>query len=130
MDGPVSAERQSRDESAFEEQQIHGIWITLRAAVDTAEEMSIHLQQIDEGPNYRWGVAGEGGNGVLYYYANGKSYSHNGREDVGDRAAHDTDFCSNFAVWKNGQFRSVGRNVLERPLLQSGRRAVGGDPAA
>jgi hypothetical protein len=59
-----------------------GYGITLRAAVDTLDEMSIHLQQIDEGPNYRWGVAGEGGNGVLYYYANGKSYSHNGREDV------------------------------------------------
>ncbi len=93
-----------------------GYGITLRAGVDTANEVSVHLQQIDEGPNYRWGVAGEGGSGVLYYYANGKSYSHNAREDVGDRAAHDTDFCSNFAVWKGGQFKSVGRNVMERPL--------------
>ncbi len=39
---------------------------------------------------------------------------------MGDRAAHDTDFCSNFAVWRNGQFRSIGRNVLERPLYDLG----------
>jgi hypothetical protein len=97
-----------------------GYGITLRSAVDTPDEISIHLQQIDEGPNYRWGMAGEGGSGVLYYYAGGKSYSHNAREDVGDRAAHDTDFCTNFAVWKNGQFRSVGRNVLDRPLYDLG----------
>ncbi len=74
------------------------------------------LQQIDEGPNYRWGIAGEDGNRFIYYYAGGKAYSHDGREDVGDRAAHDTDFCSSFGVWKNGSFRSIGRNVLDRPL--------------
>ncbi len=27
--------------------------------------MYVHLQQIDEGPNYRWGRAGNGGNGVI-----------------------------------------------------------------
>lgn len=97
-----------------------GYGVTLRANVDTAEELSVHLQQIDSGPNYRWGVAGEGGCGVIYYYASGQAYSHNGREDVGDRAAHDTDFASNFGVWKNGNFRSIGRNVLSRPLYDLG----------
>lgn len=34
--------------------------------------MYVNLQQIDDGPNYRWGRAGKGGNGIIYYYANGK----------------------------------------------------------
>lgn len=97
-----------------------GYGIVLRAGVDTADEVSVHLQQIDEGPNYRWGIAGEGGCGVIYYYARGKSYSHNGREDVGDRPVHDTDFCSNFGVWKEGRFRSIGRNVLDMPVFDLG----------
>lgn len=98
-----------------------GYGITLRSGVDQLNETSVHLQQIDEGPNYRWGIAGEGGCGVIYYYAAGKSYSHNGREDVGDRPAHDTDFSTNFGVWKDGRFKSIGRNVLERPLLDLGQ---------
>lgn len=93
-----------------------GYGMVLRAAVDTPEEFSVHLQQIDQGPNYRWGVAGEGGCGVIYYFANGKCYSCNGREDVGDRAAQDTDFCSNFGVFKEGRFKSIGMNVLDQPL--------------
>jgi len=36
-----------------------GYGITLRAAVDTPQELSIHLVQIDDGPNYRWGIASE-----------------------------------------------------------------------
>ena len=97
-----------------------GYGLVLRSDVDRPAEVSLHLGQIDEGPNYRWGVAGEGGCGVIYYYAAGKSYSHNAAEDVGDRADQDTDFCSNFGVWKDGRFKSVGRNVLERPLYNLG----------
>ena len=93
-----------------------GFGITLRSAVGTPNELSVHLQQIDDGPNYRWGNAAEGGNGVLYFFAGGKSYSYNGREDVGDRTDQDTDFCTNFGVWKDGYFHSVGRNVVARPL--------------
>jgi hypothetical protein len=93
-----------------------GYGITLRAAVDTPRELSIHLLQIDDGPNYRWGVAAEGSCGVVYFYANGKAYSHNGGEDVGDRIDQDTDFCTNFGVWKDGAFRSIGQNVLSSPL--------------
>lgn len=93
-----------------------GYGITLRAAVDTPQEISIHLQQIDDGPNYRWGVSGEGGCGLVYYYAGGKGYSHNSGEDQGDRDASDTDFVTNFGVWKDGYFRSIGQNVLSRPF--------------
>ena len=97
-----------------------GYGITLRAAVDTPDELSIHLQQIDQGPNYRWGWAGEGGCGLIYFYAAGKSYSFNASEDVGDRRDQDTDFCTNFGVFKNGVFRSIGENVLSRPFYDLG----------
>ncbi|MDR3723122.1 MAG: hypothetical protein P4K83_01365 [Terracidiphilus sp.] len=93
-----------------------GYGITLRAAVDTPREISIHLQQIDDVPNYRWGVAGEGGCGALYYYAGGHGYSHNSSEDQGDRDASDTDFVTSFGVWKDGYFKSIGQNVLSRPF--------------
>ena len=97
-----------------------GYGVVLRAGVDTPDELSIHLQQIDEGPNYRWGRCGEGGCGVLYFYAGGKSYSYTGPEDVGDRDDQDTDFCTTFGIYKNGQFRSIGMNVLARPLYDLG----------
>ncbi len=92
-----------------------GYGITLRAGAGK-DEISIHLQQVDDGPNYRWGLAGDGGTGVLYYFAGGKAYSFNGTEDVGDRAAQDTDLSTNFGVWKDGAFRSLGRNDLVRPM--------------
>ena len=97
-----------------------GYGLVLRAGFDTADEISVHLQQIDEGPNYRWGRAGEGGCGVLYFYAGGKSYSYTGPEEVGDRDDQDTDFCTTFGVFKEGRFRSIGMNGLTRPLYDLG----------
>jgi hypothetical protein len=97
-----------------------GYGIVMRAAVETSKEISIHLQQIDEGPNYRCGRAGEGGCGVIYFFADGKSFSSHGSEDVGDRDDQDTDFCSNFGVYKDGEFRSIGQNVLSRPFYDLG----------
>ncbi len=97
-----------------------GYGIVLRSAVDTPNELSIHLEQIDQGPNYRWGIAGEGGCGVMYFFAAGKAYSFNGSEDVGDRDDQDTDYCTNFGVFKNGEFRSIGMNVLSQPLYNLG----------
>jgi len=97
-----------------------GYGLVLRAGEGTPDELSIHLQQIDEGSNYRWGRAGEGGCGILYFYAAGKSYSYTGPEDVGDRDDQDTDFCTTFGIYKNGQFRSIGMNVLSRPLYDLG----------
>lgn len=93
-----------------------GYGITLRASVDTPQELSIHLLQIDDGPNYRWGNASEGSCGVIYFYAHGKGYSHNAGEDAGDRIDQDTDFSSNFGVWKEKTFRAIGQNVLSHPL--------------
>lgn len=97
-----------------------GYGVVLRAAVDTPDEISIHLQQIDDGPNYRWGIAAEGGCGVVYFFAAGKGYSHNGFEDQGDRDCQDTDFCTNFGVWKGTEFHSIGQNVLTKPLRDLG----------
>jgi hypothetical protein len=97
-----------------------GYGIVMRSAVDTRDEVSVHLQQIDEGPNYRWGRAGEGGCGVIYYYAAGRAFSFNGSEDVGDRDDGDTDFCTNFGIYKDGEFRSIGENVLSRPFYDLG----------
>ena len=97
-----------------------GYGVILRSAVGTRDELSVHLQQIDEGPNYRWGWAGQGSCGLLYFFAAGRAYSHNASEDVGDRRTHDTDFCTNFGVFKEGEFRSIGRNVLSRPFYDLG----------
>ena len=104
----------------FRSQKFTGYGAILRAGVNTPNELSVHLQQIDNGHNYRWGDAGNGGCGTIYFYAAGKAYSHNGREDVGDRRAQDTDFGTNFGVFKHGAFRSIGQNGIERPLYDLG----------
>lgn len=97
-----------------------GYGIVLRAAVGSDDELSVHLQQIDDGPNYRWGRSAEGGCGAIYFYAAGKAFSFTGSEDVGDRNDQDTDFCSNFGVYKDGFFRTIGMNVLSRPMFDLG----------
>lgn len=103
-----------------------GYGIVLRSNFGTKDEMYVNLQQIDEGPNYRWGRAAMGGNGVLYYYAQGKRYSHNGSEDVGDGPFGDVERSTNFGVKKVGgyrtlgPYRSVGRNELTEPLYDFG----------
>ena len=97
-----------------------GYGIVLRSGVETKEEISVHLQQIDEGPNYRWGRAGEGGNGMIYFYAGGKSYSYTAPEDVGDRDDQDTDFCTTFGIYREGHFRTIGMNGLTRPMYNLG----------
>ncbi len=103
-----------------------GYGYILRRNYGASGEMYVNLQQIDDGPNYRWGRAGKGGNGIIYYYADGKRYSHNGTEDVGDGPFGDTERCTNFGVKKEGvyrgigEYRSVGRNDLSEPLFDFG----------
>ncbi len=105
-----------------------GYGYTLRTGFGTPGEMFVFLQQIDEGMNARWGQAAKGGNGIIYYYADGKRYSHNeGIEDVGDNAYGDVERCTNFGVKNNrqcyrciGDYRSVGRNDLINPLYDFG----------
>lgn len=96
--------------------KINGYGIVLRAAVGTPGELSVHLGQIDNGPNYRWGIVGDGGCGTVYFYAGGKSYSNNGKEDAGDRRLQDTDLVTSFGVFKDGRFKSIGKGELSSPL--------------
>jgi hypothetical protein len=94
-----------------------GFGLVLRAAVDTPGEVAVFLQQIDKGPNYRWGFGGEGGCGDIYYYADGKSFSGHLAEDAGDRRVSDAEFSSNTGVYRDKTFRSIGMNELTLPLL-------------
>lgn len=100
----------------FKSAKFTGYGTVFRAGVGTDEELSVHLSQIDKGPNNRWGFAADGGTGGIYFYAKGKSYSYNGKEDVGDRLIDDISLNTNFGVFKNGTFKSIGQNVLSRPL--------------
>ncbi|MFE4330733.1 hypothetical protein ACFRQM_15165 [Streptomyces sp. NPDC056831] len=97
-----------------------GYGVTLRADVDRPGEVAVFLQQVDRGPNYRWGIADDNGSGHIYYYAAGHSYSGHGPEDAGDRRAPDATFVTSCAVWRNGAYRSIGQNTLDRPLHDLG----------
>ncbi len=92
----------------------HGV--ILRAGVGTPEELSIHLDQADQGPNYRWGDNGEGSSGVLYFYANGQPWTGHERENTGDHSNDDATGSTTFAVLHNHTWRSIGENVLDRPM--------------
>ena len=93
-----------------------GYGIVLRAGVDTPDEISIYLQQIDKGPNYRWGYANQNGSGDIYYYAKGRSYSGHEREDAGDSHVDDAMFSCNTGVYKNWHFQCIGMNELTEPF--------------
>lgn len=96
----------------------HGI--VLRSGVGTDEELSVHLEQVDKGPNYRWGNQAEGNSGGIYYYAAGKIYSGHENESAGDHAQNDMDNVCNMGIMKDGRFRSVGYNELTEPLYDFG----------
>ncbi|MDR1010198.1 MAG: hypothetical protein LBM04_03540 [Opitutaceae bacterium] len=96
----------------------HGI--ILRAGGGTPEELSIHLDQIDQGPNYRWGNNGEGSSGTLYFYAGGQVWSGHERENTGDHTNDDTTGNTNFGVLKDRAYRTIGANVLDQPLYDLG----------
>ena len=97
-----------------------GSGVVLRAGADKDEELSVHLMQVDNGPNYRWGITGDGGCGTVYFYADGKSFSNNDKEDIGDRRLNDTDLATGFGVFKDGRFKAIGRNDLTEPLYDLG----------
>jgi len=96
----------------------HGI--ILRAGVNTPEELSIHLDQNDAGPNYRWGDNGQGSCGILYFYAGGRVWTGHERENTGDHYDEDTVGTTNFGFMKGGKYRCIGANTLERPLYDLG----------
>lgn len=97
-----------------------GFGFVLRDNVNDSGESEIMLQQIDEGPNYRWGRAAQGGCGELYYYAEGKKYTDHNLEDVGDEARGDVQSTTNFGVLIDREYRSAGRNDLTEPLMDFG----------
>ncbi len=97
-----------------------GYGYVLRSHSNTTNEMQVILQQIDEGPNYRWGRAAQGGCGELYYYANRKAYTGHAPEDVGDENRGDVQACTNFGVLVDHEYKSVGRNELTEPLVDFG----------
>ena len=105
---------------ALSSSKFTGYGYVLRAEVGEEREVSVHLEQIDEGPNYRWGRAGQGGCGMIHYYAQGKRYSYNRPEDVGDDNMGDVQACCNFGVLAGHEFKSVGRNDLTEPLYDFG----------
>ncbi len=77
----------------------HGI--VLRAGVDTPEELSIHLEQVDKGPNYRWGNQAQGNSGGIYFYAQGQIFTGHENENTGDHITNNLDGVTNFGVMKN-----------------------------
>jgi len=97
-----------------------GQGIILRAGVGTDDELSIHLNQIDKGPNYRWGTQGHGGSGSVYYYAAGKIYSGHQNEANGDHSQNNTDGVCNLGFMKNNTFTNIGANELTAPLFDLG----------
>lgn len=96
----------------------HGI--VLRAGVDTPEELSIHLEQVDKGPNYRWGNQAQGNSGGIYFYAQGQIFTGHENENAGDHITNNLDGVTNFGVMKNGEFRTIGMNELTAPLYDLG----------
>ena len=97
-----------------------GYGIVLRSAVDTPEEISVYLEQVDKGPNYRWGFGNENGGGDLYYYAAGNSFSGHFTEDAGDRRVNDAELTCNTGVYKDSTFRGIGMNDLTEPFYDLG----------
>ena len=97
-----------------------GYGIVMRAAVDTPGEISVILQQVDKGPNYRWGYPNQNGSGDIYYYAGGKSFSGHGFEDTGDRHGDDAMYSCNTGVYKDHHYSSIGMNGLVRPFYNLG----------
>jgi hypothetical protein len=96
----------------------HGL--ILRAGVDTPDELSIHLDQVDQGPNYRWGDNAEGSSGVLYFFANGQPYTGLEQENTGDHSIDDATGFTTFAVLHDHAWRSIGENLLTSPLYDLG----------
>ena len=97
-----------------------GYGYVMRSEAYDPEEMTVELIQIDEGPNYRWGIAGAGGCGSLCYYAAGKCWSTQRAEDMGDWNKGDAQACCNFGVLVGNEYLSVGRSELTEPLYDFG----------
>ena len=93
-----------------------GYGCIFREAVGTPEEISLHVQQLDRGPNYRWGTFQNTGNGAIFYYAAGKRYSMVSTEDTGDCAVGAEVGTCGFCVRKGHTFHNIGFRELTEPM--------------
>jgi hypothetical protein len=101
----------------------HGL--VLRAGVDTPEELSVHLDQVDQGTNYRWGDNGEGSSGVLYFFANGQPWTGHEQENTGDHTTDDATGITTFAVLHNHEWH--GSAIADDGALSMGRSLAPGE---
>ncbi len=113
------AEMGDGTEPLLESQKFTGYGLTMRRDVGSPNELFLNMQQIDLGPNYRWGRAGDGGNGCLYFYADGKRYTSHSNEDVGDASKTDTEATTSFGVWRDqssgiSRFKQAGQREPDR----------------
>ena len=93
-----------------------GYGCVLREAVGTSDEISVHIQQLDLGPNYRWGCFENTGNGGIHYFAAGKRYSFNTSEGTGDRDLGAEEGNCGFAVLREHTYHNIGFQDLTEPL--------------
>ena len=93
-----------------------GYGCILREAVGTKDEISVHIQQLDRGPNYRWGCFENTGNGGIHYFAAGKRYSFNAAEDTGDKNLGAEEGNCGFSVLKMHTYYNIGFQDLTETL--------------
>lgn len=108
--------KEEKGQLALQSVKFTGYGCILREAVGTSEEISVHVQQLDLGPNYRWGGFENTGNGGIHYYAAGKRYSFNAQEDTGDRNLGAEEGNCGFAVLKRNTYHNIGFQDLTEPL--------------
>lgn len=101
---------------SLQSEKFTGYGCILREAVGTPEEISLHVQQLDRGPNYRWGNFENTGNGGIFYYAAGKRYSMVSTEDGGDLAVGAEVGSCGFCVRKGHTFHNIGFRELTEPM--------------
>ena len=97
-----------------------GYGYILRNNVGKDNEISVHIQQLDKGPNYRWGTFENTGNGSIHYYASGKRYSFNEAEHTGDMNLGAAEGDCGFAVLYGHTYHNIGFNELINPLIDFG----------
>lgn len=101
---------------SLKSEKFTGYGFVLREGVGTPEEISVHIQQLDRGPNYRWGCFENTGNGGIYYFAAGRRYSFNAPEDTGDKNAGAEEGNCGFCVLKGHTYHNIGFQDLTEPL--------------
>lgn len=104
-------------ELKLESEKFTGYGYILRNKVGTEDEISVHVQQLDEGPNYRWGTFRNTGNGGIHYYACKKRYSYNCVEDTGDRNLGAEEGNCSFSVLKGHTYYNIGFHDLTEDFL-------------